>query len=115
MLHAVGQGALGIECRADDESLIRVLAMISCEPVLAAVTAERSLLRELRAGCHAPVGVRSQVDDFGAIQLEGVVLTPDGERRVAAEASGTAGAAAAVGIEVASRLTAGGAGEILSA
>jgi hydroxymethylbilane synthase len=115
MLHAVGQGALGIECRADDDSLIAVLGQISCGPVMAAVTAERSLLRELRAGCHAPVGVRSQVEDSGAVQLEGVVLTPDGERRIAAEASGTADGAAAVGIEVASQLKADGAGEILSA
>lgn len=115
MLHAVGQGALGLECRADDESLIAVLAAISCGPVNVAVTAERSLLRELRAGCHAPVGVRTSVDDAGTLKLEGVVLTPDGERRIVATASGTADAAEAVGLEVAALLQADGAGEILAA
>ena len=115
MLHAVGQGALGIECRADDHALIRVLAGMSSDPVMTAINAERSLLRELRAGCHAPVGVRSQVDDSGSVQLEGVVLTPDGERRIVAEGSGSNDDAVAVGIEVACRLKADGAEEILSA
>jgi len=115
MLHAVGQGALGIECRADDDSLMAVLTGISCVSVMVAATAERSLLRELRAGCHAPVGVRSEVEDSGVVELEGVVLTPDGARRIVAAATGSTDDPTAVGIEVASRLIADGAAEILSA
>ena len=112
MLHAVGQGALGLECRADDSSLIDVLTAISASSVMVAVTAERALLRELRAGCHAPVGVRSSADKSGTLHLEGVVLTPDGTRRIVADASGTD--AEAIGLEVASQLKADGAGEILA-
>ena len=84
MLHAVGQGALGIECRSDDEFTRTCLAAISNADVLAAVTAERSLLRELRAGCHAPVGVSSRVST-DTVFLEGVVLSPDGSERFGGE------------------------------
>ncbi|MEZ6124519.1 MAG: hydroxymethylbilane synthase [Planctomycetaceae bacterium] len=56
MLPAIGQGALGLECRHDDEFTIGVLQKLTNPDVLACVTAERSLLKELRAGCHAPLG-----------------------------------------------------------
>lgn len=57
MFPAVGQGALGLECRADDGWLRDILLRINDGRTLAAVTAERSLLSDLRAGCHAPLGV----------------------------------------------------------
>lgn len=115
MLHAVGQGALGLECRADDSSLIDVLTAISAADVMTAVTAERSLLRELRAGCHAPVGVRTWTAEDGALHLEGVVLTPDGTRRIVAESSGDSADAETIGQTVAELLRADGASDILSA
>lgn len=84
MLHAVGQGALGIECREDDEQTCGILATLTCPDVMTAVTAERSLLRELRAGCHAPVAVSSRVE-ADRVFLEGVVLSPDGSERFGGE------------------------------
>ena len=61
MFPAVGQGALGLECRADDAWLREILLRINEPRTLAAVTAERSLLADLRAGCHAPLGVFTTV------------------------------------------------------
>jgi len=84
MLHAVGQGALGIECRTEDEFTRTCLAAITNADVLVAASAERSLLRELRAGCHAPVGVSSRVSTE-TVFLEGVVLSPDGSERFGGE------------------------------
>ena len=54
---AVSQGALGIECRDDDEEIMHLLSAITCATTHAEALAERSLLRTLRAGCHAPLGV----------------------------------------------------------
>lgn len=87
VFHAVGQGALGLECRADDEDTIARLAAISDASTFAAVRAERSLLRTLRAGCHAPVGVVSSVVG-DAVSLTGVVLSNDGRERLDATGSG---------------------------
>ena len=56
MLPAVGQGALGIECRADDAATLAALAAIDDADAHAAVLAERSLLAHLRGGCLAPIG-----------------------------------------------------------
>jgi len=81
MFPAVGQGALGLECRTDDSKLQAILRRISDEPTLAAVTAERALLAELRAGCHAPLGVYCSIAG-DQLKLEAVVLSPDGVSRI---------------------------------
>lgn len=85
MFPAVGQGALGLECRADDDWLREILQRISDPATLAAVTAERSLLADLRAGCHAPLGVFSTLSDTD-LRLQAVVLSPDGASRITAQA-----------------------------
>lgn len=113
MLHAVGQGALGIECRQDDERVLNVLALISNPQVTSAVTAERSLLRELRAGCHAPVGVTSNVSDEH-ISLTGVVLSADGRQRIDAQESGPVNDAESVGSRLANHLKDSGADKLLT-
>ncbi len=112
MLHAVGQGALGIECRADDEFTRNCLAAMSNADVLAAVTAERSLLRALQAGCHAPVGVSSRVSD-DAVFLEGVVLSPDGTERFGGEIERPRDEAESAGALLAQVLIAQGAGRFV--
>ena len=112
MLHAVGQGALGIECRADDEFTQNCLAAMSNADVLTAVTAERSLLRALQAGCHAPVGVSSRVSD-DAIFLEGVVLSPDGTERFGGEIERPRDEAESAGALLAQVLIAQGAGRFV--
>lgn len=87
MWPAVGQAALGIECRADDDGVIAVLRSISCNSTVSEVTAERAMLRELRAGCHAPVGAIARGRPGGVV-LEGVVLSADGQERIVRSASG---------------------------
>ncbi len=87
MYPAVSQGAIGLECRADDVATQRLLQLITHRPTWAAALAERSLLRSLRAGCHAPVGVSTRVEGT-ALLMEAVVLSPDGKQRWIATATG---------------------------
>ena len=59
MLHAVGQGALGIEIRKNDEVIKEMLSKINCERSTRACSAERALLRALEGGCSVPIGVET--------------------------------------------------------
>ncbi len=113
MLPAVGQAAIGIECRSGDEDMRALLADVSDARTFAEVTAERACLAELRAGCHAPVGVLSRVERE-KLTLEAVVLSTDGCERVAAERTGRRDAPAEVGRDVARDLLEQGAGEMIS-
>ena len=115
MLPAVGQGALGIECRVDDELVRAALVAITNQTVLAAVVSERTILSDLRAGCHAPLGVWSSQTADGQLQLDAVVLTPDGRERLTATAIGSRDAAIEVGHQVARQLREQGADRILVA
>lgn len=112
MLPAVGQGALGLECRSDDDDLRTLLERISDRAARAAVAAERQVLADLRAGCHAPLGVFSQVDE-GRLTLHAVVLSADGRQRL--EASGTAESddAGKLGAQIAAELIENGAAELI--
>lgn len=77
MLPAPGQGALAVECRYDDREMARLLAQLDHAPTREAVTAERSLLGALEAGCSAPVGALA-VRDGDDLVLEAVVGTGSG-------------------------------------
>ncbi|HAN97500.1 MAG TPA: hydroxymethylbilane synthase [Planctomycetaceae bacterium] len=81
MFPAVGQGALGWEIRSDDARMAEVLAPLDHAPSRFAVTAERALLRELRAGCLAPVGAYGRVEGT-TLHLDAVVLDPQGIERI---------------------------------
>jgi hydroxymethylbilane synthase len=74
MLPAPGQGALAVECRTDDTELAELLARVDHAPTRAAVTAERTLLAALEAGCSAPVGAYAIQTGANRLQLEGIVL-----------------------------------------
>lgn len=113
MYPAVGQGAVGVECRTDDSDLRSLLASITDQPTLTAVTAERSLLSTLRAGCHAPLGVMTRVEG-SRIQLEAVVLPQDGQLRWMASATANVTDALALGKEVAQLLRDQGVDRVLS-
>ena len=83
MLPAPAQGALAVECRADDADLVELLAALDDAPTRAAVTAERALLATLEAGCSAPVAALAELaegDDGDEIYLRGAVISPDGTR-----------------------------------
>jgi hydroxymethylbilane synthase len=111
MLPAVGQGALGLECRADDRETRGILAALSHAPTYQAVIAERAFLRALQGGCQVPIGAMGQVDD-GGLQLRGVVLSPDGSRRIEGTRSGEN--AEELGEMLARELLKLGAGELLA-
>lgn len=112
MFPAVGQGAIGIECRATDDTLRTLLTSITDPSTWAAVLAERALLSTLRAGCHAPVGVATACAD-GQLRLQAVVLSRDGTRRWLAEGSRSPEEATALGVAVAEELLRQGAAEVL--
>lgn len=84
-LPAVGQGALGIECREDDEELLQLLSYINDHQTSLAVRTERSLLHALNGGCQVPIGGYAMLDDRAdangdRIMLDALVGTPDGSR-----------------------------------
>ena len=78
MVPQVGQGALAVECRADDDETRAALAAIEHGPSRRAVDAERAWLAEVGGGCDLPVGAHATVDDDGRITLSAMIGTPDG-------------------------------------
>jgi hydroxymethylbilane synthase len=113
MLPAVGQGALGLECRADDRETLGLLEPLNDVPSRQAVLAERALLRGLGGGCLVPIGAAARVEG-GTLALRGAVLSPDGRERIAGQAEGPAAGAEALGRRLADDLLARGARALLS-
>ncbi|MFD5334406.1 hydroxymethylbilane synthase [Streptomyces hawaiiensis] len=121
VLPAPGQGALAIECAAVNADLIAVLAELDDPFTRLAVTAERSLLAALEAGCSAPVGALADLLADGQIvkemRLRGVVGTPDGSRMVQLSTTGpvpeTHDGAMALGRELAAEMLAQGAAGLM--
>ncbi|MBE3575095.1 MAG: hydroxymethylbilane synthase [Firmicutes bacterium] len=113
ILPAVGQGALGLEIRADDEDLRRLLQPLNDPDTLAAVTAERAFLARLQGGCHAPVGALGQVA-AGRLRLEGMVADPEGTKLWRQRLEGPASQAKELGTRLAEALLQQGAGRILA-
>jgi hydroxymethylbilane synthase len=111
-LHAVGQGALGIECRADDTELISLLKAIEHPETRDRCLAERAFLRELEGGCQVPIGVNTVVNGNN-LTLTGIVASVDGQKLVKDTVSGEAQKAEQLGTELALRLRQQGAQEIL--
>ncbi len=113
-LPAVGQGALGIECRADRTDLIKVLAPLHHADTAACVAAERAMSRALAGSCQVPLGGFAEVQG-SSLRLRGFVATPDGKRMLRAERTGNSNDPEALGALVAKDLLGQGAGEILAA
>ncbi|MFD7462183.1 MULTISPECIES: hydroxymethylbilane synthase [unclassified Streptomyces] len=121
VLPAPGQGALAIECTADNADLIAALAELDDPHTRAAVTAERSLLAALEAGCSAPVGALADLLADGQIvkemRLRGVVGTTDGTALVQLSTTGpvpqTHDQAVALGRDLADRMLAQGAAGLM--
>ena len=112
MLPAVGQGAIGLECRADDEETKHLVEALRDTTTFARVSAERAMLYALGGGCLVPIGTTSKLAD-GILTIRGAVLSPDGRRRVVATHTGPADTPLAVGQELAAMLLAEGAAELL--
>ncbi len=133
VLPAPGQGALAIECAADRADLIAALGELDDPLTRAAVTAERSLLAALEAGCSAPVGALADLPPLSAplergdpqgdgrvakeMRLRGIVGTPDGSRTVQSSTTGpvpgTYDQAMALGRELAADMLAQGAAGLM--
>lgn len=111
-LHAVGQGALGIECRAEDPEILELLKALEHEPTSQRCLAERAFLRELEGGCQVPIGVNTAIAD-GTLTLTGMVASLDGQRLLRDQVSGPTGDPEALGLALAAQLKAQGAKEIL--
>jgi hydroxymethylbilane synthase len=111
-LPAVGQGALGLEIRGDDQSARELLRPLDDPATHAAVAAERAMLAELRGGCLAPVAAWGRREGPSLV-LTGRVLSPDGRRKLEAGSSGDPAEAAELGRRVASELLAQGAAELI--
>jgi hydroxymethylbilane synthase len=116
MLPAVGQGALGIETRADQPALREALAPLDHPPTRQAVLAERAMLAELRGGCLAPIAAYARCEG-DRLLLTGRVLSGDGVQRLEASASAAAvpAAAAELGRRVAEELRGQGAEGLIEA
>ncbi len=117
VLPAPGQGALACECRADDAETATILAVLDDPDTRAAVTAERSLLSALEAGCSAPVGALADVvwgDDGDELWLRAVVGDPSGSPTIRLSASGPLSEPAAVGERLAAEMLAEGASELMA-
>ncbi|WNC16676.1 hydroxymethylbilane synthase [Brevibacillus brevis] len=112
-LPAVGQGALAIECRSDDEETLALLRKLDHQPTRLAVTAERSFLHKLQGGCQVPIGAYATVGEGDLVTVTGMVGSPDGKQLFRETASGHD--PVALGIQVAEALLAQGAGEVLAA
>ena len=112
MLPAVGQGALGLECRADDPDMINLLLCIDDPFTRRAVLAEREFLRTLGGGCQVPIGALGRCTGQ-TLDLRGAVLDPEGRRRVEAEISGAADEPETLGRRLAEQLLGQGAKTLL--
>ncbi len=91
MLPAPGQGALAVQCRADDQTTLSLLAALDDEPTRKAVTAERAFLSGLGGGCAVPVAAFAEVisDQLSVIRLTGLVISEDGKKVVKVVGEGT--------------------------
>jgi hydroxymethylbilane synthase len=112
MLPAVGQGALCVEVRGDDEATQSLISPLNHPPTRWATMAERAFLRRLEGGCQVPIGAFAQVDD-GQLRLRGLVSALDGSRLVRDEIRGLTEQAETLGTELAEELLVAGGEEIL--
>ena len=102
VLPQVGQGALAVECRADDDGARELLAGVDDARLRAAVTAERAYLAELGGGCNLPCGALAEADGDGGLRLEALLGSLDG--RISLRACVDGHDPVAVGVEAARRL-----------
>lgn len=118
MLYAVGQGAIGVERRADDETTGRILSQVEDKSATLACLAERSLLRTLEGGCSAPLGVETKWLQSDILQMKAIVVSVDGSEYAESEMQvqlQTASEAEQFGQNVAADLLQKGADRILAA
>ena len=112
LLPAVGQGAVGIECRTADSEIHALLKPLDHQDTEVRVTAERALNKHLNGGCQVPIACYA-LREGEQLWLRGLVGDPDGGTLLTAEVRGPQRDATALGIQVAEELLDKGAGAIL--
>lgn len=111
-LPAIGQGALGIECRLDDRELVAMISFLNDPHAQQAVGAERAFLLRCEGGCQVPLAAFGEMAG-GQLRLTGLISSVDGARSVRGNVSGPPESFHALGTELADRLLAEGGREIL--
>lgn len=111
LLPAIGQGALGIECRSDDKELLDLLSKVHNHDVAQCVTAERTFLSEMDGSCQVPIGGCATIAQDNQIEFTGLIMSPDGKERYEHTALGTD--PVKLGIEVSQVLKKQGAYDII--
>ena len=111
-LHAVGQGALGIECRANDPKILELLKVLQHSETYSRCIGERSFLRALEGGCQVPIGVDTKIES-NILTLTGIVASLDGQTMLKDSVSGHIEQAEQLGYELSVRLRNSGATEVL--
>jgi hydroxymethylbilane synthase len=112
ILPAIGQGALGLEVRRDDEATINLLDFLNHKKTEVTIRAERAFLNELEGGCQVPIAAFARLNGKN-LRLEGMVAELDGSKIIRDEISGEKDRAEEIGIELARRLLNSGADKIL--
>jgi hydroxymethylbilane synthase len=112
MLPAPGQGALAVECRDGEPELAALLGAVTDQASRAAVTAERSLLEALEAGCSAPIGAYAAGLD--QLQMQAAVMSTDGSRVLRAHGGAPGTEARRLGRDLAAELLRSGASGLIS-
>ena len=112
MLPAVGQGALGIECRRDDGDTWNLAQLLNDRPTHQSVLAERAALAALRGGCLAPIGAWGRLEQQ-RLRLDVVVLSHDGRDRLAASGESSDDDPELLGRQLAQQLLEDGAAELI--
>lgn len=112
-LPAMGQGAVGIECRVDDELTNQLIAPLAHKESTIRLSAERALNKRLEGGCQVPIGGFAELDG-DQLSMRSFVGSPDGKNLVEGSISGPAENAEQLGIELADDLLSRGAKEILA-
>jgi len=114
MLSAVGQGALGLETRADDTQTIEAVSKLNNPEIMACVTAERAFLNQTRAGCTAPVAGHAVISNE-QIHFKGLILNETGTKRCYKEAAGPILEAETIGRQLVQQMFEEGARALLQA
>jgi hydroxymethylbilane synthase len=109
---AIGQGALGIECRLADPVITEIIAFFNHPETAYAVRAERSLLKRCEGGCQVPIAAHGTVNG-GTLRLVGFISAVDGQHSVRGEISGPVAECEQLGVTLADKLLADGGREIL--
>ncbi len=112
MLPAIGQGALGIECRSDDTEVLELLRAVHNEDVERCTQTERQFLKLMDGSCQVPIAGHAVIEG-DQIQFKGLIMSIDGKERYVAEITGTD--PLEIGIQAAEEMKVNGAHQIIAA